>query len=120
MFQQSALLMRDHGDELPEWQRQEIERAIGEDGKNNYTWFLTDSVKDPTFGKADELDFAAYFGAWVAGLLQHPLCYLEAYLGVQIGWYAMPVAGSEAISPYVTPVDGHNVSHVFPARGTWD
>lgn len=39
MFQQSALLMRDHGDELPEWQRQEIERAIGEDGKNNYTWF---------------------------------------------------------------------------------
>lgn len=114
MFQQSALLMRDHGDELPEWQRQEIERAIGEDGKNNYTWFLTDSVKDPTFGKADELDFAAYFGAWVTGLLQHPLCYLEAYLGVQIGWYAMPVAGSEAISPYVTPVDGHNVSHVFP------
>lgn len=45
MFQQSALLMRDHGDELPEWQRQEIEHAIGEDGKNNYTWFLTDSVK---------------------------------------------------------------------------
>lgn len=43
---------------------------------------LTDSVKDPTFGKADKLDFAAYFGAWVAGLLQHPLCYLEAYLGV--------------------------------------
>lgn len=82
MFQQSALLMRDHGDELPEWQRQEVERAIGEDGKNNYTWFLTDSVKDLTFGKADELDFAAYFGAWVAGLLQHPLCYLEAFLGV--------------------------------------
>lgn len=70
--------------------------------------------KDPTFGKADELDFAAYFGAWVAGLLQHPLCYLEAYLGVQIGWYAMPAAGSEALSSYVTPVDGHNVSHVFP------
>lgn len=114
MFQQSALLMRDHGDELPEWQRQEVERAIGEDGKNNYTWFLTDSVKDPTFGKADELDFAAYFGAWVAGLLQHPLCYLEAYLGVQIGWYVMPTAGSETVSPYVTPVDGHNVSHVFP------
>ena len=114
MFQQSALLMRDHGDELPEWQRQEIERAIGEDGENNYTWSLTDSVKDPTFGKADELDFAAYFGAWVAGFLQHPLCYLEAYLGVQIGWYAMPAAGSEALSPYVTPVDGHNVSHVFP------
>ena len=53
MFQQSALLMRDHGDELAEWQRQEIERAIGEDGENNYTWFLTDSVKDPTFGKAE-------------------------------------------------------------------
>lgn len=82
MFQQSALLMRDHGDELAEWQRQEIERAIGEDGKNNYTWFLTDSVKDPTFGKADELDFLAYLGAWAAGFLQHPLCYLEAYLGV--------------------------------------
>lgn len=114
MFQQSALLMRDHGDEVPEWQRQEIERAIGEDGKNNYTWFLTDSVKDPTYGKADELDFAAYLGAWTAGLLQHPLCYLEAYLGVQVGWYAMPAAGSEALSPYVTPVDGHNVSHVFP------
>lgn len=114
MFQQSALLMRDHGDELPEWQRQEIEHAIGEDGKNNYTWFLTDSVKDPTFGRADELDFAAYFGAWVVGLLHHPLCYLEAYLGVQVGWYAMPAAGSEALSPYVTPVDGHNVSHVFP------
>ena len=114
MFQQSALLMRDHGDEVPEWQRQEIERAIGEDGKNNYTWFLTDSVKDPTFGKADELDFPVYLGAWAAGFLQHPLCYLEAYLGVQVGWYAMPAAGSEALSPYVTPVDGHNVSHVFP------
>lgn len=114
MFQQSALLMRDHGDELPEWQRQEIERAIGEDGKNNYTWFLTDSVKDPTFGNADELDFLSYLGAWAAGFLQHPLCYLEAYLGVQVGWYAMPAAGSEALSPYVTPVDGHNVSHVFP------
>ena len=114
MFQQSALLMRDHGDEVPEWQRQEIERAIGEDGKNNYTWFLTDSVKDSTYGKADELDFAAYLGAWTAGLLQHPLRYLEAYLGVQVGWYAMPSAGSETFSPYVTPVDGHNVSHVFP------
>lgn len=33
---------------------------------------------------------------------------------MQIGWYAMPPAGSEALSPYVTPVDGHNVSHVFP------
>lgn len=114
MFQQSALLMRDHGDELPEWQRQEIERAIGEDGKNNYTWFLTDSVKDPTFGEADELDFSAYLGAWAAGFLQHPFCYLEAYLGVQAGWYAMPAGGSEVLSPYVTHVDGHNVSHVFP------
>ncbi|MFR7670592.1 MAG: hypothetical protein ACLU0O_07860 [Collinsella sp.] len=39
MFQQSALLMRDHGEEVPKWQRQEIEHAIGEDGRTTTRGF---------------------------------------------------------------------------------
>ena len=114
MFQQSALLMRDHGGELPSWQRKEIERAIGKDGADNYAWFLTDSVKDPMRGAADDLDFPSYLRAWAAGLVVHPLCYLQAFLGVETGWFGMPEAGDAEPTPYLTPVDGHNVSHVFP------
>lgn len=113
LFQQSARLLREQGNDLPAWQRNAIEDVLGEDAASNYSWWITDTVKDPLVDTGYEENLPAYICAWAAGLVDHPLVYLKSYLAVQTGWYAMPAAGGEDYIMYGTPIDAHEMNHRF-------
>lgn len=115
MFQQSARLLRDHGDDVPDWQRSTIRATLGDDVENRYSWWMTDTVKDETIDRQDTLArmMPAYAKAWAAGLAEHPGSYVQTYLAVEIGWYAVPVLNDGNTVMYLTPIDGHETDHTF-------
>lgn len=115
MFQQSSRLLRDHGDEVPAWQREAIVAALGDDVESRYSWWVTDTVKDPTIEDPAALDRAmpAYLRAWAAGLVEHPGSYAQTYLAVEVGWFAVPQIADGNTIMYLTPIDGHETDHTF-------
>lgn len=118
MFQQSSRLLRDHGDELPDWQREAIETTLGKDVADRYSWWITDTVKDETVDRLDPAQLPEYLRAWAAGLAAHPLSYAQTYLAVEYGWFAVPNIADESTIMLLTPIDGHETNHIFDGSAT--
>lgn len=113
MFQQSAALVRAEGDALPAAQRDAITATLGDDVGNRYAWWITDSVKGPTWDARKDPLLNDYLRAWAQGLVQHPLIYLKTYLAIQIGWFSVPNAADGEAVRFLTPIDAHEMDHTF-------
>lgn len=113
LFQQSSRLMKECGETVPAWQRTAIEDLLGDDVADRYSWWITDTVKDPVTKALQTDRIPAYLAAWAAGLIAHPLLYLETYAAVEIGWYAAPSAASGNAIMFETPIDAHEMDHTF-------
>lgn len=78
LFQQTARLVRDHGEELPEAEREIIAKVLDyENLPQLYSEMTADPVKT-TYHAADTRELAAYLKVWLKQFFRYPLCYLEA------------------------------------------
>ena len=113
LFQQSARVMREHGDELPREELDVIEETLGDDVSQRYAWWITDTVKDETVDTPLNERLVDYLPVWAAQTVRYPITSLEAYLATQVGWYAVPAVGGGSYIMYGTPVDTHELDHSF-------
>lgn len=88
-FQQTARYLRDHGDEVTEWEREVIQGVINEYDVLGQVY--DPNIADPIVYKykldATGQDLRRYFKAWAAMLVKHPLCYVEAAANQMYGWF---------------------------------
>ena len=113
LFQQSARVVREHGDELPPEELEVIETTLGDDVAQRYAWWITDTVKDETIDTPLGERVGSYLPVWAAQAVRYPVTTLEAYLATQVGWYAVPTMGDGSYIMYGTPIDAHEMDHTF-------
>ncbi|MBT1171515.1 DUF6020 family protein [Bifidobacterium sp. SO4] len=112
-FQQSARLMRDHGDSISENQRDSIQKILGKDVARRYVPGSADYVKGFVWDNTKNKYLPRYAKAWFEGLIQHPLTYAEAYAGLEYAWLAMPNASDRHIDERLMPVYAQGANHGF-------
>ena len=80
-FQQTARIVKLHGEEIPQEEVQVIDRVLdyGAIGENYDPWYA-DAVKDTYRFEATAGDRGAYFGVWVKQLARYPVDNLDALL----------------------------------------
>lgn len=93
-FQQTARVVRDHGEELTEEEWAEIDRVLDvEQIGNLYEPWISDPVKYTyrQFGQGAEVEKEAlsrYRHTWLAMLGKYPVSYLQAFMAGNRGYYA--------------------------------
>lgn len=93
-FQQTARTVRDHGDELTEQERAEIDRVLELDRIGNlYEPWISDPVKYTyrQFGQGVEVEQEAlsrYRKTWWDMLKKYPVTYLQAFMAGNRGYYS--------------------------------
>lgn len=112
-FQQSALLMKRHGHDLPSEDRRAIVAMLGEDVADRYSTTVGDTVKGYTWNSGQEADLPAYAGAWARGLVRHPETYVAAFLGMEAGWLVWPNAADANLNEELMPVYAQGTNHAF-------
>ena len=112
-FQQSARLMRDHGKELNQEQREAIQNVLGENVAERYLNISADPVKGFVWDSNKDQYLKPYLKTWLEGLVQHPVTYVEAYVGVEYAWLALPNASDKNIDQRLMPVYARGVNHTF-------
>lgn len=87
-FQQTARLVKYHGDELTEKEIAVIDKILGyEDLAERYNAELADPVKNEFNKYATEEDLKEYFKVWFNGLITHPGTYIEATMNNVYGFF---------------------------------
>lgn len=94
-FQQSALEVKRHGNEMNPEDIDVIHKILGNDVADKYQWWAADGVKGYTWDSRKDQYLARYAKAWSRGLVEHPLTYVEAYVALQEGWLGIPTLGSK-------------------------
>lgn len=112
-FQQSALLMKRHGTELPAEDRKVIVAMLGKDVADRYMTTVGDPVKGYTWDSGQDAALPAYIGAWVRGLARHPGTYASAFLGMEAGWLVWPNAADANLNEELMPVYAQGTNHAF-------
>lgn len=112
-FQQSARLLRYYGDAILKEQRDAIERVLGEDVAQRYAVTSADAVKGYVWDSEKDRYLLPYAKAWLQGLAEHPLTYVEAFLGMESAWLALPNAGDEHVGDLLMPVYAQGTNHSF-------
>ena len=88
-FQQTALLIQDHEEELSDSDKEVINRVLNyETIKNNYTQRITDDVKNTFKLTASKAEIKEYLALWIRQGMRHPLTYLKATLGTGGGYFS--------------------------------
>ena len=88
-FQQTALYVKEHGDEVTEEEQKAINAVLDYDSlAEGYSSWISDPVKD-TF-KADG-SLKEYFEVWVKQLFKHPETYFQAFFNASAGYYSISV-----------------------------
>ncbi len=88
-FQQTALYVKNHGDEVTEEEKAVIESVLDYDKlADNYTNWISDPVKGTYKNKSGE-DLKQYFKVWFRQLLKHPETYVEAFLHSTASYYSI-------------------------------
>ncbi|MDD3337025.1 MAG: DUF6020 family protein [Eubacteriales bacterium] len=117
-FQQTARVVKLHGDELPQDEQEIINRvldyaSIGESYEESYA----DAVKDTYRQEATAEDRAAYFMLWLRQLTRYPTDYLDALLhmnGVMFDLqsnYPMYISLSDSeLTDYVYPMSFNDMT----------
>ena len=112
-FQQSARLVRDHGEDIPSEQREIIELVLGDDVAIRYVVTNADSVKGFVWDSSKDKYLPEYVKAWFQGLLEHPWTYIEAFLGMESSWITLPNADDENVGELLMPVYAQGTDHSF-------
>ncbi len=93
-FQQTARTVRDHGDELTDAEKTEIDRVLdlSKIGVVYEPW-ISDPVKDQfrqwsMGGDVEQEALARYRKTWLAMFAKYPVTYLQAFIGNNSGYYA--------------------------------
>ncbi len=80
-FQQTARTVWKHSDEIPDEEREVIDRAIGYDTlAERYNPLLSDPVKNYYYGDIEDDVLKDYALVWLKQLIRYPFTYLEATL----------------------------------------
>lgn len=87
-FQQTARYVREHGDELSEWERDAIGAVLDVDTIGEvYNPDKSDAVKNTYNEDATARDLASYFQVWAYEFTRDPACYLEATAANYYGYF---------------------------------
>jgi hypothetical protein len=91
-FQQSALLVKTHANDIPRKDRDAIYAVLGKDVGSRYQSWATDRVKGYTWNPAKDQYLHDYYLAWIRGGISHPKTYITAYIALEEGWIGLPNA----------------------------
>ncbi|WEV65985.1 MULTISPECIES: DUF6020 family protein [unclassified Bifidobacterium] len=113
-FQQSALVMKRRGNEIPKDDRKVLDAMLGHNAGDRYAWGTVDPVKGFSWSARQNDDLSAYLKVWAKEAFQFPGTYLEAYLSLQRGWIGVPDArDGNNTGDLLMTVQAQDVGHVF-------
>ena len=107
-FQQTARYVRDHGDELEDWERSAIDNILHVDTlAQRYDPRIADPVKDLATVNGDTL--MPYLRAWFHGLVRHPGSYFSATME-QFYYLFVPSAEQDDVVLYLDDDVGYELN----------
>lgn len=89
-LQQSALLLKEHGDELSQADRDVFEGILEPDAANKFFWPAVDPIKGTHWTAQRERLLKPFLRVWLRNGVRYPTTYLRAYFLLEQGWVAMP------------------------------
>ena len=89
-LQQSALLLKEHGDELSQADRDVLEGILEPDAANKFFWPAVDPIKGTHWTAQREHSLKPFLRAWLRNGVKYPTTYLRSYFLLEQGWVAMP------------------------------
>lgn len=112
-FQQSALLVKNHAQDIAQKDREAIYAVLGEDVGSRYQSWSADNVKGYTWNPEKNQYLHDYYLAWVRGGISHPNTYVTAYIALEEGWIGLPNAQDDNHGDLLMPVYALGSNHVF-------
>ena len=107
-FQQTARYVRDHGDELEDWEEKAIDDVLHVDTlAQRYDPRIADPVKDLASVNGDTL--MPYLRAWFHGLIRHPGSYFSATME-QFYYLFVPSAEQDDVVLYLDDDVGYELN----------
>ncbi len=91
-LQQSALLLREHGDELPKAEKDVLTGILEPDAAENYEWWAVDKVKGTHWTEQRARLLHPFLRIWAKNAVKYPETYARAYFLLEQGWVALPNA----------------------------
>lgn len=86
-FQQTALYVKEHGDEITAEERNTIDSILAYDVlAEKYQKWISDPVKETMKSDAD---IKEYLKVWIQQLVKHPETYIQAFLNSSVGYYSI-------------------------------
>lgn len=89
-MQQSALLLREHGDELSKTDKDILTGMLEPNAAENYEWWAVDKVKGTHWTQQRERLLRPFLQAWAKNATKYPQTYAKAYFMLEQGWIALP------------------------------
>ncbi|WP_029576670.1 DUF6020 family protein [Bifidobacterium thermacidophilum] len=89
-LQQSALLLREHGDELSKTDKDILTGMLEPNAAENYEWWAVDKVKGTHWTQQRECLLGPFLQAWAKNATKYPQTYAKAYFMLEQGWIALP------------------------------
>ena len=89
-LQQSALLLRGHGDELSKADKDILTGMLEPNAAENYEWWAVDKVKGTHWTQQRERLLGPFLRVWTKDAVIYPQTYAKAYFMLEQGWIALP------------------------------
>ena len=123
-FQQTARTVRDHGDDVRQWERDAIDAIVDFDSlPERYRSGNADKVMFDA-SKIEEDVLNEYYRAWFSMMKRHPLTYIEATLGNTYAYYSPNGESREKPMVYIFTdiwtgnVDKYDIYYLFSSKDT--
>lgn len=114
-FQQTALYVKEHGDEVTAEERKAINSVLDYNSlATGYESWISDPVKD-TF-KADG-NMGDYFKVWVKQFFKHPETYFQAFFNASAGYYSISRNDSYFANYFYSDPSGEEIDHHYLFEG---
>lgn len=91
-LQQSALLLREHGDELSKAEKDVLTGILEPDAADNYEWWAVDKAKGTHWTEQRARLLHPFLRIWAKNAVKYPETYARAYFLLEQGWVALPNA----------------------------
>lgn len=89
-MQQSALLLREHGSELPKDEQDILTGMLEPNAAENYEWWAVDKIKGTHWTQQRENLLKPFLRVWAKDAVIYPQTYAKAYFMLEQGWIALP------------------------------
>lgn len=91
-LQQSALLLREHGDELLKAEKDVLTGILEQDAADDYEWWAVDKAKGTHWTEQRARLLHPFLRIWAKNAVKYPETYARAYFLLEQGWVALPNA----------------------------